>query len=382
MREFAVTLKRLDWPLIGAVVLLQGIGLLNLLGIPQHEGLLLKQAMFVLLGLFVLVAVSRIDYRVLRASAPMVWALWIVGVLVLAGVALFGTSVRGAANWLIVGSLSIDPIEIVKFGSLLVLAQYFSRAHTGLVFLSRVVLSGAIIGIPVAFALLQPDVGSAVVLVALWFWMIILLRVPFRTVLLLALMAIVVVSVGWNVGLHDYQKDRLTAFINPEADPLGAAYQTRQAVVAIGSGGVTGRGYFAEDLSARLNLLPESANDFAFASLVEQGGLLIALLILSLFAFIFIRIARVVHASTNNFSSIYAMGLLVLLATQVALHVGMNLGMLPVTGLPLPFVSYGGSHTLTAFAMLGLLQSIRLNQPQLQQDTMMPLGELSLATRD
>lgn len=377
MEQIVSSVKRTDWVLLLAALMLSGIGLLNLAGIPQHEGLLLKQTIFVVVGVVVFFAASTIDYRTLRSSGALVWSLWVVGVALLGGVALFGTTVRGAANWIILGPISIDPVEIVKVASLLALATYFARSHTSLVFLPRVLLSGFIIGIPVVFALLQPDLGSAVVLGALWFFMVVLLRTPAKTVLLLLLAAVLLVGIGWNTILHDYQKDRLTAFINPDADPLGAAYQTRQALIAAGSGGVFGQGFFAEDLSARLDLLPESANDFAFASLMEQGGLLTGLLILLLLGVLFVRVERVAHKATNNFSAIYAMGLLVLLTLGVLLHVGMNVGLLPVTGLPLPLVSYGGSHTLAMFAMLGLLQSIRLNQPELVGDEVKPLGDLS-----
>jgi rod shape determining protein RodA len=165
--------------------------------------------------------------------------------------------------------------------------------------------------------------------------------------------------------LHDYQKERIVAFMHPEADPFGAAYQTRQAEVAIGSAGLTGRGFASGELSAQLALLPESATDFAFASFVEQTGLFGALLVLTLFAFLLARIERVAQMTTNNFSGIFVLGVVVLLTVEVALNVGMNLGLLPVTGLPMPLLSYGGSHTLVTFALLGFVESIRVNQPQL-----------------
>ena len=196
--------------------------------------------------------------------------------------------------------------------------------------------------------------------------------------LLLLLLAAVILAVAWGTVLYDYQKDRLLTFLNPDADPLGAGYQTRQAVTAAGAGGFAGRGFFTEDLHARLSLLPESSSDFAFASLTEQAGLLGAILMLALFALILTRIERVARQATNNFSAIYALSLTVLLVTEITLHIGMNIGMLPVTGLPLPFVSYGGSHTLVAFAMLGLLESIRLHQPELRREEIEPLAEIAI----
>ena len=371
------TIRRTDWLLLGAVLVLSLFGLLNLAGDPSQETQLIKQAVFIVLGVGVFYAASHYDYRFLSASNTRSMFIWGVGAMLLAGVTFLGPTVRGAANWLYIGPLSIDPIEIVKLGVLVALAATLSRSHERLIFFHRILPSAVIVIVPIALAMLQPDLGSAIVLAALWFGTVVLLRLPLRSTVLLIVLVLLLVVTAWNTLLLDYQKDRLLAFVNPAQDPMGAGYQTRQALIAVGAGGLTGRGFFTADLSSNLDLLPESASDFAFASLIEQSGLLGALLILSVFGLILTRIERVVRFSTNNFSAIYAMALMVLLVTEVGLHVGMNIGLLPVTGLPLPFVSYGGSHTLVTFAMLGLLESIRLHQPELQQESIEPLGELS-----
>lgn len=357
--------RKTDWLLLAAALALSAFGLMNLGAIPDHRILFIKQAVFVAVGIAVFFAAAAFDYRILRSVPALSWWVWGGGVALLALVMLFGRTVRGAANWLYVGPLSIDPIELVKIGVLLLLATTLAKSHSALVFFGRVALSAMIVLVPIGIALLRPDLGSAIVLGALWFFVVVTLGIPFRTTVLLLLLVAITASVGWTMFLHDYQKERITAFINPEADPLGAAYQTRQAEVAIGSAGLSGRGLAADDLSAGLALLPESATDFAFASFVEQTGLWGALLTLALFAFVLVRMERVAQMTTNTFSGIFVLGVVVLFTIEMTLNIGMNLGMLPVTGLPLPLLSYGGSHTLVTFALLGLVESVRINQPQL-----------------
>jgi rod shape determining protein RodA len=366
MMERVLTIfRRTDWLLFGAVLALSLFGVANLAAVPEQHSLFLKQSLFIGMGVVVFFAVSAFDYRILRSIPALSWWIWGGAVALLTFVMLFGRTVRGAANWLYLGPLSIDPIELVKIGVLLVLATTLAKSHSALVFTGRVVLSATIVLVPIVIALLRPDLGSAIVLGALWFFVVVTLGIPFRTTLLLLLLAAVAATAGWTMFLHDYQKERIVAFMHPEADPFGAAYQTRQAEVAIGSAGLTGRGFASGELSAQLALLPESATDFAFASFVEQTGLFGALLVLTLFAFLLARIERVAQMTTNNFSGIFVLGVVVLLTVEVALNVGMNLGLLPVTGLPMPLLSYGGSHTLVTFALLGFVESIRVNQPQL-----------------
>ncbi|OHA52299.1 MAG: hypothetical protein A2991_01060 [Candidatus Terrybacteria bacterium RIFCSPLOWO2_01_FULL_58_14] len=362
MMRLVSFLTALDRWLLAAIVLLGILGLLNLAALPG-PALFLKQSIFIAAGFILFAGFALFDYRILRSTPLVGMAVWGSGVGLLALVALIGEAVRGAQNWIYLGPISIGPIEIVKLGSLLMLAHYFAREHRGLVFPGRVALSALAVIVPITFAFLQPDLGAVALLAMLWFGSVLILRIPLRTVVAIVLLVIFAATFAWGTLLHDYQRARVLAFLHPQDDPLGAAYQSRQAIVAVGAGGLTGRGIFAEDLISRLSFLPESSTDFAFSAIVERTGFFGALLMLSAFAVILWRIGRVAIRATNNFSCAYAIGLLVLLASEISLHVGMNLGMIPVSGLPLPFVSYGGSHLLTTFAALGILESIRLHQP-------------------
>jgi rod shape determining protein RodA len=349
--------------MLGAVAVLACAGLLNLAGGPSRI-LFVKQALFTAVGFLLILLFAAFDYRIFRSSLLAGGVVWGVGVFLLALTVIFRHEVRGAANWLFVGPFSIGPIEIVKIGILLVLASYLGREHQGLVFLKQLTISALVVAMPIALVFLQPDFGSAVILAALWFWMVVLLGLPLRNVIAILSLAIIAAAVMWGTVLHDYQKARIIAFVNPERDPMGVAYQSRQALIVAGSGGLWGRGFFAEDLASRLAFLPESATDFAFASLVEKGGFVTGSVILGAFGILLFRLERFARRASNNFSCAYALGLFVLFATETALNIGMNLRLLPVTGQPLPFVSYGGSHTLAAFTALGIFESVRLHQPR------------------
>lgn len=363
LARFYFAIRSLDPWLLGAVVLLSIGGLLNLLGTSAAQGLFVKQLIFTIVGFALIILVAVLDYRWFRSSPILGLLVWGIGLVLLAFVVVWGEAVRGAQNWLFVGPLSIGPVEIVKFGALVTLAAFFARSHQELVFPRRIFISSLIVVIPIALTFLQPDLGSAIILGALWFGVVVVLRMPLRFVAAVLLLTALVGALGWQTALHDYQKERILSFMQPEADPSGAAYQSRQATIAVGAGGFLGRGFFEADLASNLAFLPESATDFAFAALVERAGFVGGIATLTAFGVLLWRIRRVALSTTNNFSRVYAIGLFVLFFTEASLNIGMNLGMLPVTGNPLPFVSYGGSHTLIAFISLGLLESIRLHQP-------------------
>lgn len=356
------TVIRLDPWLLGAVLLLSIAGLLNLAGTATAL-LFQKQIIFVLLGFLLLGLFAALDYRWFRTLPLLGWFLWLVGLILLIAAAVWGTEVRGAQNWFFLGPLSIGPIEIVKLGVLIVLARYLAYEHQELVFPSRVILSAVVVLIPMAVTFLQPDFGSAMLLGIVWFGMVVVLRMPLRIVGIVLLVSLLSSFLVWTTVFHDYQRERILSFFSPEADPFGAAYQSRQAMVAIGAGGLFGRGFFEETLASNLAFLPESATDFAFAAFVERAGLFGALMLFAAFVFVLLRILRVGSQATNNFSRVYALGLFLLLSAEAGLNIAMNAGFLPVSGTPLPFLSYGGSHTLLTFASLGLLESIRLHQP-------------------
>ena len=351
---------------LGLVVL----GLMNLFTLAEtaeiERLLLVKQMAFLAVGIGIIVLLASLDYRVLRLKSEIVLAFWAVttGLMLIALIA--GVSIRGAASWLVVGPVSFGPAELAKLALIVVLAKYFASRAEEIAAPRHLIGSSVFAALPAGIALLQPDFGSAALFFAIWFGVVFVLGLPLKRFIALAAILLLAGILLWNFVLRSYQQERILSFVYPERDPLGSAWQAQQALVAVGSGGWLGRG-FSETLQARLGMLPESATDFAFAALVEQFGFAGAVVLILLFGILMWRVLRVVWQATNNFSRACAAGIVVLFAAHVAIHVGMNIGLFPVTGIPLPFVSYGGSHLLTAFAMLGLVESIRLHQPQMLQ---------------
>lgn len=357
------TIRNLDPWLLVAAVFLSGAGIMNLVGNPDFFPLLVKQIGFVVVGLLLVVGIAVTDYRIFRSSFLRAASVWVVGVTLLLFTVLFGETVRGATNWLFLGPISIQPVELVKFGVLLVFAAYFARQYGRLVFVKDLVVPGLVVGVPVLITFFQPDLGAAMILTVFWFITLLVLRMSPRVLVPLLIVGGIGSVFVWNTVLYDFHKERLLSFVSAYQGSEAISYQTRQAVVAVGDGGMFGKGFFAEDLSSRLAFLPESTADFAFASLIEQAGFAGGALVLAAALLLCARIYKSAVSATNNFSYVYALSLLVLLVVEIGFHVGMNLGVFPVAGLPFPLLSYGGSHTLMTFAMLGLLESVRLHQP-------------------
>lgn len=364
MPETIKAILRLDWMLFGAAFALAAFGMVNLFGLPNIEVLRTKQLLFIGCGALLGVFLSLLDYRILRVRSEVSGGLWLLALVLLLSALLIGTRVRGTTSWLVLGPIAFGPVEFAKVALIAVLAKYFSsRAHE-FASLRHLIGSFLFAAIPAFIAILYPDLGSALLFIAIWLGIVAAFGLPLRHLFVLACIAGILGGVFWQYGLHPYQQERVAAFFNPEDDPQGASWQAQQAVTSAGSGGFFGQG-FSETLQAKLGLLPEAATDFAFAALVEQFGFLGGIIILILFAVILWRIFKTAWNATNNFSRACATGVAVLFVVEITVNVGMNVGLLPVVGIPLPFVSYGGSHIIAAFLLIGLVESVRLHQPQM-----------------
>jgi len=283
--------------------------------------------------------------------------IYLSGAALLGLVLLIGFSSRNAGRWFVIGPLSLQPVEFAKVALAVLLAAYFSRfAHRRL---SWTAFFGSLMAVGgyVFLTLLQPDFGSAMVLLAMWGCALLFCGLPRHAWWTLLLAACAIGLVLWTVGLKPYQRDRITSFFQPSHDPYGAAYNVTQARIAIGSGGWLGQGIGAGS-QARLRFLPEASTDFIFAVLGEELGFVGLAVILLLFGFLLYEFIRIAKHAEDTFAGI----LLVTLAAFVAIHLlvnaGMNLGLLPVTGIPLPFLSAAASSLLTLFISLGIAESI------------------------
>lgn len=360
MQNLLTTLRRIDWLLFLSVLTLSGLGLLAIWSVdaardPENLWNFKKQIVFIGMGFAAAFGLTAINYRALRSASKLLFA---AGIALLGALLIFGTAIRGTKGWFSFGTFTFQPVEFAKVILIIILAKYISE-HAHIVdwkVLARTIL---FTGIYIGLTLLQPDFGSALILLTIAVGMLLITNVPRRYVIGGVIAAIFVGAVGWNIFLQDYQKDRVRTFLNPASDPFGSGYNIRQAVIAVGSGGLTGRG-LGQGSQSQLQFLPEAQTDFVFAVLAEQLGFFAVLLILGAYGVIFWRLWVLLYEARDGFAAFCVVGFLIMIFAQAALNIGMNLGIVPIVGLPLPFISLGGSAMLANFLMLGVVQSIRV----------------------
>jgi rod shape determining protein RodA len=358
---FFYLLKKLDWVMVVSVVLLCTMGLMSIYStsFAKDKTFFYKQLGFVILGLFLLVFFAFLDYRLFRNHPAFLIIIYIATVLLLVAVFVFGKTTRGAVSWFRFGPFNFEPVELTKLVMILILSQYFSLRHIELYRIRHIVASGIYVGIPALLVFFQPDLGSAMVLVFLWIGTMIIAGIKIRHLLILFLMGAIIFSIAWFGILKPYQKNRIVSFVNPYLDPLGGSYQRIQSVIAVGAGKLLGRG-LGQGSQSQLNFLPEQHTDFIFAAIAEEWGFVGVCLVFVFYLLLLWRIVKTALSANNNFSRLFCIGVAIVLIFQIFVNIGMNLGLLPIAGISLPFLSYGGSNLLINFVMLGIIQSIRL----------------------
>jgi len=359
---FLYFLKKLDWVLIISVLLLTIIGLMSIYSTSfyQEKSFFYKQMIFIIVGFFLMLIFAFVDYRLFRNHSTPLLALYFISIFLLTIVLFVGKS-KGAASWLNLGFFNIEPVETAKLAMVLIFAQYFSIRHIELYRLKHIVISGIYTLLVVGLVFLQPDFGSAMVLVFLWLGVMIIAGIKLKQLLFLFLIGIILFAVAWLGILKPYQKDRIINFINPYLDPQGSGYHRIQSMIAIGSGQFWGRG-LGHGPQSQLNFLPEQHTDFIFASIGEEWGFAGLIIIFILYFLLFFRIIKIAIKAENNFARLFCVGSVIIFVFHVFVNIGMNLGVLPITGIPLSFISYGGSNLLINFIMLGMVQSIAIRE--------------------
>jgi rod shape determining protein RodA len=362
MTYFFSHLRRYDWLLMGAVFLLLGIGLISLFSLSRGGSVFYfeRQLVWVLLGLVGLVLVSFLDFRLFRNHSAVVLSFYLGTVLLLVLVLAGGFSVRGVEAWFKFGSVFFQPVEAAKLSLIILLAKFFSKRHVEIYRISHVIGSAFYAAVPVGLVLLQPDLGSAVILIIIWFLLVLFSGMKLRHLLLFCAFGIIFAAAGWFSILHPYQKSRISAFLNPYADPKGAGYQMIQSMIAVGSGKIWGKG-LGYGSQSHLNFLPEAETDFIFAAFAEEWGFVGTSVFFLLLFLVIWRIIAIGVETSDNFSHLYAIGFGGMIFFQSIIHIGMNMGLLPITGITLPLVSYGGSSVVTLLIGIGMLQNIRVN---------------------
>jgi rod shape determining protein RodA len=352
-------LGRYDWILFFSVVILLSLGLAEIYSIALGQNQLdllnfKKQLFFVILGIGLLFIVSFINFNTLQSYSNY---LYLAGIVILIAVFFFGTSVRGTKGWFGFGFFTLQPVEFIKFILILFLAKYFSSISIKLNPLKHLFLTGFFTLVLVSLILFQPDFGSSLLLLSIWGVMIIAAGFKKRYFLFLFLIMSIAFLIGWLFLFKDYQKERIMTFINPSFDPLEQGYNVKQAIIAVGSGGIIGRG-IGFGSQSQLKFLPESQNDFIFAVIAEETGFVGVCVVLILFIIFFFRIFANISKIDNDFGIFYLIGLSGLIFIEMFINIGMNIGILPVVGISLPFLSYGGSAILAKLIMLGVAENI------------------------
>lgn len=318
-----------------------------------------KQLFFLILGSFLMLVISFFDYRRLRAHSAIVVFFYIASIILLALVLMVGFEVRGSSSWFKLGPFSIEPVEFVKIAMLVLFAKFFTLRHTEIYRPSHIILSAIYIAIPTGLVLIQPDFGSAMLLIIFWVGMMLVAGIKKKHLIFLFAIGLVAMSIMWFGAFKDYQKARISSFLNPLSDPYGSGYNIIQARVAIGSGGLFGTG-LGHGSQTRLGFLPEAHTDFIFAAIAEELGLVGVFFIFAGYAFLSLRVLKIAGQAQNNFAKLFCFGFLILIFSQFIINVGMNLGLAPVTGITLPFLSYGGSSLISLCIGVGIIQSIRV----------------------
>ena len=358
---FTKTLKYFDWPFFAATLLLSLTGLIMIYSTSLSGGgdgkLWMRQLLALGLGLSGLFFLSTLDYRFFRKNANV---FYILALLLLVLVLLFGQEIRGSKRWFDLGFFNFQPAEFSKLALIVLLAKYFQIKKPLVAKFPYVLWSFAYVALPGVLIVLQPDLGSAAMHVAVWLGMLLISPMPRRYFLYLFVIFLVAAVMSWQFFLQDYQKDRIRSFLDPTADPLGRGYNVIQSIVAVGSGGVFGSG-LARGLQSQLRFLPERQTDFIFASTVEELGLLGGGLVIVLLGFILLRMVKILRQARDLFGTYIAAGIFFLFFAQSSINILMNLGLLPVTGVTLPFLSYGGSSLVMTFWLVGIMENITKN---------------------
>ena len=344
---------RFDALLLGAALLLVGFGLLTMNSFTAESYFFDRQIIWVAVALAVLAVASLVDWRWLRESR-FIMLLYAAGALALLLLLGLGHTARGAQSWFVLQGIAWQPADLMKLVVIVVLAKYFSRRHVEIAHVRHILVSGFYALVPFLLILLQPDFGSGVVVGLIWLGMIIFSGVSKKHLLAVLGLGVAAFVVAWFFVFAPYQKERIITFIHPLADIRGAGYNAFQSTVAIGSGRIWGKGV-GYGTQSRLQFLPEYETDFIFAAFAEEWGLIGVLVLFLLFAVVIWRVVALAMVGETNFEALFGIGLVIFLISHFIINVGMNLGLLPVTGLTLPFMSYGGSHLVTEFLGLGML---------------------------
>lgn len=352
-----LSLVDIDWVLFFCALLISLAGLVTMNSFVGESYFFGRQIIWLVISVIVFFIASAVDWRFLRRTSVVVW-LFIISCALLSALFIFGYVAKGAQSWFSLGAFSFQPSDLVKLVLILVLSKYFSRRHIEIAHIKHILISGTYALIIFFLVVLQPDFGSAIIIFSVWLGMVLVSGISKKHLFAVFLLGSVAFSFLWFFVFEPYQKQRIITFIHPLADIRGAGYNAYQSTIAVGSGGILGKG-IGYGTQSKLQFLPEYETDFIFAAFAEEWGLIGVIILFILFSVLLWRMMYNSMIGASNFETFFGLGLTILFVIHIIIHVGMNIGLLPVTGTTIPLMSYGGSHLLTEFLGLGILMGMR-----------------------
>ena len=354
-----VSFRDFDWVLLVLVLLICTLGVVEIYSATlntKFAGVHIKQVYWILGGVSLMFVVSLVNYQALLERVPL---LYVISIASLLAVMILGKTYLGAKRWVQIGSFHFQPSEWVKLVLILAMAKYFAdqRSETTAQDLLK---AGALVGIPMLMVLKQPDLGTALTYLPIAIMGLFLGGMKWRHAAVILIIGALLAPVAWHV-LKPYQKDRLTSFADPEADSQGRGYQVLQSLVAVGSGGIFGKGT-AHGSQTQGQFLPVPHTDFIFAAFAEEHGFIGAMVVLLLYFVVLMRLIQNAQTAPDRAGAFIVMGVVAVLAFHLLVNVGMVVGFMPVTGIPLPLMSYGGSSVLFIFLALGIVMNVRMRR--------------------
>ena len=347
----------IDVTLFATVVAICLFAVFNLYGIGGNDTLVARQAIFAGIGIVLMSILSFFNYRYFKNSSSLVLTFYIAAVLFLI-MPFFFPSIRGVQSWVIIGGLTFEPAELMKLILIVLMAKYFSQRHTLINDFRHIIISGAYCLIPAAITLVQPDLGSAVIMAIIWLGMLMAAGINARHLFALMVIGLLTTVAAWLFVLKPYQQVRILSFMNPAEDPRGSGYSLIQSKIAIGNGYIFGNGW-QNGPQTKNGFLPETYNDFIFAATADQFGLLGLVSVSAAILLIVSRILLIGQRAVSNFGKLFSVGLVIFIATHAVISAAVNVGLMPVTGIPFPFLSYGGSSLISFMMGIGIVQSIK-----------------------
>jgi rod shape determining protein RodA len=346
------------WTTLVLTLLLSIIGILFIYSTTHNSSdshLFIKQILWLILATFILLLISSYDYHKLIRFAPILYFILIVS---LALLTLLGSFFGGARSWFFLKYLAIQPSELGKIITILFMAKLFSELDRPQLYFKDIIKPAILLGIPVALIAIQPDMGTALTYIPIFLGMLFVGRLRTRVIVVLVILLVIFVFLTWSFVLKPYQKDRITTFMNPEEYKQGSGYQIYQSKIAIGSGGFWGKGYL-KGTQSQLKFVPEQHTDFIFSVLAEETGLVGVTITMGLYLALFLSLFNTTLLARDKAGLFIAAGFVSLLGFHFFINVGMVVGLMPTTGIPLPLISYGGSSLLSTYIGIGILINIR-----------------------